>query len=126
MRAFTATASLLAAMLAGAADGGAQSQMELYRQSAEDFQSADRQLNAVYTKMVARISPAGKASLQAAQLTWIRFRDQECEFEAMATIGGSIHPLIVNACLARLTIQRTKDLEHQLNCQEGDLSCARQ
>jgi uncharacterized protein YecT (DUF1311 family) len=103
-----------------------QSQLELNQQSYGEFQKADKQLNATYTALTAKISAAGKARLREAQISWLRFRDQECAFEAMGTEGGSIHPMIVNACLARLTLARVKDLEHQLNCQEGDLSCARQ
>lgn len=126
MRLVWMTLALVAAMVASAGAGSAQSQMDLNRQAAEQYRSADQKLNEVYSSLAAKLSPAGKAGLQAAQLTWIRFRDQECEFEAMGTAGGSIHPMIVSGCLARLTLQRTKDLELQLNCQEGDLSCVRQ
>ena len=44
----------------------------------------------------------------------------------MATTGGSIHSMMVAICLTRLSDQRTKDLEKQLNCPEGDLSCGGQ
>jgi uncharacterized protein YecT (DUF1311 family) len=103
-----------------------QSQMELNQKSYEDHQKADKQLNATYTALMAKISAAGKARLREAQISWLRFRDQECAFEAMGTEGGSVHSLIVNECLLGLTLARIKDLEHQLNCQEGDLSCVRQ
>jgi uncharacterized protein YecT (DUF1311 family) len=83
-------------------------------------------LNAVYNKLRAKISDAGKKNLQVAQQSWLRFRDQECEFETMRTVGGSIHSMIVAICLTRLTDQRVKDLEAQLNCQEGNLSCGGQ
>jgi uncharacterized protein YecT (DUF1311 family) len=103
-----------------------QSQMELNRQSYDDYQKADKRLNATYTALMAKISAAGKARLRDAQVSWLRFRDQECAFEAMGTEGGSVHSLIVNECLTGLTLARVKDLEHQLNCKEGDLSCVRQ
>ncbi len=109
---------------AGAAVG--QSQMELNAQAANDLRKSDQQLNAVYNKLRARISDAGKKSLQTAQQSWLRFRDQECEFETMGTVGGTIHSMIVAICLTRLTDQRIKDLEAQLNCKEGDLSCGGQ
>jgi uncharacterized protein YecT (DUF1311 family) len=83
-------------------------------------------LNAVYNKLRAKISDAGKNKLQVAQQSWLHFRDQECEFETMGTVGGSIHSMIVAICLARLTDQRVKDLDAQLNCQEGNLSCGGQ
>jgi Lysozyme inhibitor LprI len=87
---------------------------------------ADQRLNAVFSSLIAKISAAGKASLRDAEKTWIGFRDQECAFETMASVGGSVHPMVVSQCKSRLTIQRTKDLEGQLNCKEGDLSCGGQ
>ena len=116
-----AAASLL---LMGAGQG--QSQTELNQQAYDSFEKADRRLNSVYSGLLSAISAAGKASLRKAQVSWLQFRDQECEFETMATVGGSIHSMLLTVCKTRLTLQRVADLEHQLNCQEGDLSCARQ
>jgi len=117
-----AAATLLVA--AGATMG--RSQMDLNAKAGSDLQKSDQQLNAIYNKLRARISDAGKKSLQAAQQSWLRFRDQECEFETMGTVGGSIHSMVRAICLTRLTDQRIKDLEAQLNCKEGDLSCGGQ
>jgi uncharacterized protein YecT (DUF1311 family) len=113
-------------MTVSAGPASSQTQMELNAQAASDLRKSDAQLNAVYNKLRAKISDAGKKSLQTAQQSWLRFRDQECEFEAMGTVGGSIHSMVVAVCLTRLTDQRIKDLEAQLNCKEGDLSCGGQ
>ena len=119
----TAASAVVALAISSAA---AQSQMELNAQAAADLRKSDEQLNAVYNKLRAKISDAGKKKLQVAQQSWLQFRDQECEFETMGTVGGSIHSMIVAICLTRLTDQRVKDLEAQLNCQEGNLSCGGQ
>ena len=124
MRLVLTAASAVAALAISSA--AAQSQMELNAQAAADLRKSDEQLNAVYNKLRAKISDAGKNKLQVAQQSWLHFRDQECEFETMGTVGGSIHSMIVAICLARLTDQRVKDLEAQLNCQEGNLSCGGQ
>jgi uncharacterized protein YecT (DUF1311 family) len=121
--ALTAASAVAALAISSAA---AQSQMELNAQAAADLRKSDEQLNAVYNKLRAKISDAGKNKLQVAQQSWLHFRDQECEFETMGTVGGSIHSMIVAICLTRLTDQRVKDLEAQLNCQEGNLSCGGQ
>jgi uncharacterized protein YecT (DUF1311 family) len=121
--ALTAASAVAALAISSAA---AQSQMELNAQAAADLRKSDEQLNAVYNKLRAKISDAGKKNLQVGQQSWLHFRDQECEFETMGTVGGSIHSMIVAICLARLTDQRVKDLEAQLNCQEGNLSCGGQ
>jgi uncharacterized protein YecT (DUF1311 family) len=63
----------------------AQSQMELNAQAGADLRKSDERLNAVYNKLRAKVSDAGKKSLQTAQQSWLRFRDQECEFETMGT-----------------------------------------
>ncbi len=118
-------AALLVAVVAMPAPCFAQSQMELNQQAGAALQDADRQLNAAYTKLRARLSPESRARLQSAEEAWIRFRDQECAFIGSPTIGGSIHGMIVAQCQTRLTFVRVKDLEAQLNCQEGDLSCVR-
>jgi uncharacterized protein YecT (DUF1311 family) len=124
MRLVLTAASAVAVLAISSA--AAQSQMELNAQAAVDLRKSDEQLNAVYNKLRAKISDAGKNKLQVAQQSWLHFRDQECEFETMGTVGGSIHSMIVAICLARLTDQRVKDLEAQLNCQEGNLSCGGQ
>ena len=124
MRRVLAVAGAIAVIGGGTA--AAQSQMEMNAQAGSALQKSDAQLNAVYNKLRAKISDAGKKSLQTAQQSWLRFRDQECEFETMGTVGGSIHSMIVAICLTRLTDQRIKDLEAQLNCKEGDLSCGGQ
>ena len=106
--------------------GHAQTQMDLNQQVGVALKDADRQLNAVYTKLRSRLGPESRARLQAAEEAWIRFRDRECAFIGAPTAGGSIHGMIVAQCQARLTLVRVKDLEAQLNCQEGDLSCVRE
>jgi uncharacterized protein YecT (DUF1311 family) len=101
----------------------AQSQMELNRQAAEDFEKADRRLNEVYRALLPKLPSDHAAKLREAQVTWLRFRDQECAFETMGTVGGSIHPLLEQSCRARLTLERVRHLEGQLNCESGNLSC---
>lgn len=103
--------------------GFAQSQMDMNQEAGTALKDADRQLNATYTKLRTRLGPESRARLQAAEEAWIRFRDRECAFIGAPTTGGSIHGMIVAQCQARLTLVRVKDLEAQLNCQEGDLSC---
>ena len=124
MRRVLAVAGAIAVIGVGTATAVAQSQMEMNAQAGSALQKSDAQLNAVYNKLRARISDAGKQKLLAAQQLWLRFRDQECEFETSGTLGGSIHSMMVAVCLTRLTDQRTRDLDRLLNCQEGDLSCA--
>jgi uncharacterized protein YecT (DUF1311 family) len=120
---------LLAAILAVAAASSpavGQTQREINRESADRMHDADRQLDAVYRKLTEKISPAGQAALDKAQQSWRQFREQECDFETLGSAGGSIRPMALAECRARLTRERVAQLEAQLNCEEGDTSCGRQ
>jgi uncharacterized protein YecT (DUF1311 family) len=120
----TAVVSVVAVGVAPS-PSGAQSQTDLNQQAGAALREADRRLNASYAKLRAKLSPESRAKLQAAEEAWIRYRDQECAFVGSATAGGSIHSMIVAQCLTVLTDRRTRDIETQLDCREGDLSCIR-
>ena len=47
------------------------------------FRAADKALNLAYDKLLDKISPARHKALIGAQRIWIRFRDEECDFETM-------------------------------------------
>ena len=58
-----------------------------------------------------------------AQRSWERFRDDQCKLEASASQGGSVHGMVVANCSIALAADRVKQLETQLHCMEGDVSC---
>jgi uncharacterized protein YecT (DUF1311 family) len=124
VRRAVACAAAILALAVGSAP--AQTQLEMNQQAGGELRKAEARMDAVYAKVLGKISNAAKENLQATQESWLRFRDQECEFETMGTKGGSIHPMVVAECRRRLTDQRIKDLEAQVNCQEGNLSCGGQ
>ncbi len=113
------------AALAKECDGSG-SQTELNLCEGENFKQADAKLNAVYAKLLKKISAAGQTKLRPAQKSWISYRDAQCAFETLGTIDGSIHGMVVAQCLTDLTGQQTKRLQHQLSCEEGDVSCGGQ
>lgn len=115
---------LVAICVALAPDSVAQTQIELNTLAGEVLRKADDQLNAVYKKLQGRLSAESKQRLLLAQQSWLKFRDYECEFESVGSVGGSIHSMIIAECLARITSQRSRELERLVNCQEGDLSCS--
>lgn len=88
--------------------------------AALDHEAADKELNAQYKKtraaMVARDAQldgdekgAEKALLKS-QRAWIDYRDGECEAEGFQARGGSLEPMLISGCMAKLTRQRTKEL----------------
>jgi uncharacterized protein YecT (DUF1311 family) len=103
-----------------------QTQMDLNLCAYKDFQAADAALNATYKEVMAKVSPAGQASLRKAEKSWIAYRDDQCAFETLGTVNGTINAMFVNECDTELTIAQTKRLAAQLHCQEGDASCGGQ
>lgn len=99
----------------------AEVQMELTYCAEQDWLAADADLNTAYA--VARevmqgidaeleASQRGAADyLRAGQRAWVTFRDATCAAEGYAMHGGSAEPMVIYGCRARLTEQRTADLE---------------
>ncbi len=99
----------------------AEVQMELTYCAEQDWLAADADLNAAYG--VARdlmqgidaeleASQRGAADyLRDGQRAWVTFRDATCAAEGYTMHGGSAEPMVIYGCRARLTEQRTADLE---------------
>jgi uncharacterized protein YecT (DUF1311 family) len=79
-------------------------QMEMNQCAANDYRSADRDLNAFYSKL------EKSKELVSAERAWITYRDAECAYQVKAVEGGSMAPMVQALCLADLTKQRLKQL----------------
>ena len=90
----------------------------------EEFKRADAQLNVQYRQSVRSAEKRDKLAaerpsdgrpgyveaLRSAQRSWLSFRDTHCKVEGYWGRGGTIEPMLVNLCLARLTRERTEQL----------------
>ncbi|MBD2772188.1 lysozyme inhibitor LprI family protein [Iningainema tapete] len=83
--------------------------------SQQSYQKADEKLNQGYKKVISTISGEQKQLLVTAQQEWIKFRDNNCNFETYLSRGGTGYEIFRNGCLERLTKQRTKDLQEYLS-----------
>jgi uncharacterized protein YecT (DUF1311 family) len=79
-----------------------------------EAETADRKLNQVYQQLSSKLSGQQKERLITAQLAWIKFRDQTCAYEQGRFEGGTFAPVALASCLARVTQQRTQDLDNYL------------
>ncbi len=79
------------------------------------YKAADKQLNQVYQKVISSINGEQKQLLISAQQAWIKFRDNNCDFEVYGNRGGTGYEIFRNGCLERTTKQRTKDLQDYLS-----------
>jgi uncharacterized protein YecT (DUF1311 family) len=111
------------AQAAGANCDNAVTQFDLDECTGKDYQAADAELNRVYTRLMSQYDEQNRALLRQAERDWIKYRDSTCEHETAESAGGTMHPMLVNGCLAEKTRSRTQELRKQLHCQEGDLSC---
>lgn len=91
--------------------GRGQSQGEMTRDAAKDFQKADAEMNAVYNRLARNTDAGGRDALREAQRAWLKFRDADARFRAHKGKGGSIYPMLVSRYLAELTRQRTEELK---------------
>lgn len=91
----------------------------------QEYKAADKELNAVYQQITARLKDNADARklLVSAQRAWVGFRDAECEFSTSGVAGGSVYPLIYSNCMTGVTQSRVKTLKQYLKCEEGDMSC---
>ncbi|HEX5319019.1 MAG TPA: lysozyme inhibitor LprI family protein [Stellaceae bacterium] len=123
-------AILLAAAWPAAASAldcaSAKTQFEINQCADRDFRKADAALNQVYARLKARTTdPNSRKRLVAAEGAWLAYRDRECDFETEDSIGGSIRTMELALCYREKTVARAAELRKQLDCPEGDLTCAR-
>jgi uncharacterized protein YecT (DUF1311 family) len=86
-----------------------------------DFEKADAELNAAWVDIKAAAVESDQAegsgskdnenALLASQRAWLSFRDAECAWQGFAARGGSMEPMLVSMCAAKLTRERIKQLQ---------------
>ena len=79
-----------------------------------EAEASDRKLNQVYAQLSPKLAGQDRQRLVAAQQAWIKFRDATCAYESGQFTGGTLAPVVEISCLARVTRQRTQDLENYL------------
>jgi uncharacterized protein YecT (DUF1311 family) len=75
----------------------------------------DKQLNQVYKSIIAKSTGTEKQKLIKAQLSWIKFRDNNCDFEVDMNRGGTGYSIFFNECIQRMTKARTAELKNWKN-----------
>lgn len=110
-------AALLALPAIASADCDApQTQFEMNQCAQEEYERSDKALNLAYQEYRAGLPDSQKALLKQAQLSWIRFRDDACEFEASAVEGGSMQPMVYSQCRSDYTLRRLERIQALAAC----------
>lgn len=113
------SSSLVATSYAAENCKNPESQLAMNICSAKDYDREDAKLNKSYKELIGMLDAKDKEKLKEVQLSWIKFRDLQCEYDASKYDGGSIQPLIRSSCLLQMTKQRNKDLKFMM--EEGSL-----
>ena len=100
-----------------------QTQTDMNICAGKDLDRETKKINQTYNAVRAKLDAKQQQDLKQVQLAWIAFKDLDCKFQASGVEGGSIQPLIVSGCLKEKTMQRNKELDSLLHCQEGNMSC---
>lgn len=82
--------------------------------STQEFQAADKKLNQLYQQLQPKLNSKQKQRLTVAQRSWLKFRDESCDYEAGVFEGGTLAHPTYGYCKARLTQERIKDLQRYL------------
>ncbi len=89
----------------------------------EDFLAATAGYAQHYRALSMRLPAAQRTRLRRMQTAWIGFRTAACRFESGPTTGGSVYDFVYWSCAARMTRERSADLERLATCTEGDITC---
>jgi len=126
--------ALLIAQVGGATSGckNPTTQLDMNSCATQDYRVADRELNEQWAITIADMRRADSATrphrdgqpgyydqLLEAQRMWIPFRDAHCASEGYEARGGSMQPMLVSGCKARLTRERTAQLRNLANSPDG-------
>ena len=117
MKQYVISLALLIATLVAfpTSHANAQSQAEMNRQAAKDFEKADAELNKTYEALLRKLPDAeSKQKVKEKQRAWITSRDAEAARAADEARGGSIVPTIRYETMTELTQQRLKQLKARL------------
>ena len=98
----------------------AEAQQELTWCAEQDWIAADADLNAAYAAArgvmrdidaaLPKAEQGAAGYLKAAQTAWIALRDAGCAAEGYVAHGGSLEPMLIYGCWARMSAARAEDL----------------
>ena len=125
----TATALLLVpAFLIGAASAqkpavrvscdDPQTQYEMNVCADRRYKAADAELNRVYDRLASLLEDGARAKLKATEVSWLKYRDDNCDYESSLYEGGSMRPAVYSSCMERMTKERTAELRGQIEERE--------
>lgn len=84
---------------------------ELLACARKDLEAGQKRLDSLVKQTSASLPPEGKTIFEAAQKSWVAYRDADCRWNAYEPDTGRTSELILMSCLADLTISRMEELD---------------
>ncbi len=91
-------------------------QLEMNMCAQKEFDRNDKDLNLAYQNYRDGLPESQRKLLRNAQISWIKFRDASCAFEASAVDGGSMQPMVYALCLSDYTKKRLERIVALSEC----------
>ena len=92
------------------------SMADLYDLSLKKLDEANGNLTSVYNKLLSLLdNEVQKNKLEASQTAWLKYRDENVDFEDCFREGGSSQRLNHVGCLISMTTNRTIELQNVIN-----------
>lgn len=92
----------------------AKTQLDMNVCADRQFKAADAALNRAYNQLASKLEAAARAKLKTAEVSWLKYRDDNCDYETASYEGGSMRPMVYSFCLERMTKARTAELRAQI------------
>ena len=89
----------------------AESQYQLTRNAATEYEKADKELTALYKQLLDSLDKNGKAALITSQQAWVKYRDANSMFLCHQHKGGSIYAMAYTDAMRRHTRERIDELK---------------
>lgn len=90
--------------------GGATTQSAISKAMVEALKRQDAEMERLYVKYVATLSPDDRRRLMAAQESWVLYRDAQCTAVYELYAGGTMAATQLEACRRRLAADRVREL----------------
>lgn len=91
--------------------------------SYEGFLKDSAAMSAQLRQLELGLKPGQRTTWRRVQKAWLTYRTQACHFESSQIGVGSARAMVQWQCAARMTRERSAELERIVNCREGDLGC---
>lgn len=88
-----------------------------------NLKKSEKKLEILYKKLMSKGDTKYKTLVKKSEISWIKFKENECEVQAYPTNGGSMQPTIRLMCLQDKTEKRIIELKDLVNCKEGEVTC---